>query len=117
MAHASDKRRRMENAMDRAKAPKRWWTGRELLAFHMFNPNGAVKQHRQAYEELLRVVKEGKLTSGHLITHDIPDTTEKDLHSMWEKKRADRISLQVAIETIEEHTAKIQNTLEKIGEA
>ena len=89
------------------------WTGKEIVLFHMFNPNGLMKQKRDLDEQISRLVEDGKAKSGAIIAHGMLDSfCENQLRDLMNCNRVNKIKLVVTLSSFRERNKKAAEFIE-----
>jgi hypothetical protein len=92
------------------------WSNREILRFHMFNPNGLCKVKSAMDERVSNAVDAGLAMSGALIAYGtFNDFSVKLFRSMFDMKRVNGRKLRVAIEMMKDDLRRTENFLNGIN--
>ena len=89
---------------------------KQTIQFHYFNPNGLVEQWRKNCDRITKAVNDGVVKSGwHIAYGSFDDFYMEEVLKLARKERVNRISMQVAINMLQERIELVNNKLEEIG--
>lgn len=82
----------------------RGWSGRDVVAFHYFNPNGLVAKKRAGDDKISKLHDAGKCRGGALIAYgSFDDFYVKRISELVGKRRIGRVELLVAVEGLKKN--------------
>jgi hypothetical protein len=86
-----------------ATAPKTTWSGRELVRFHYFNPNGVMAAKLALDKEISKLVNDGKCNTGAIIAYGSLNYFYVDkLRDLLDMKRVNGMEAYLVIKCLEE---------------
>lgn len=90
-----------------ATAPKSSWSGKDLVRFHNFNPNGVMAEKLALDKAISKLVDDGKCKAGAIIAYGSLNYFYVDkLRSLLDLKRVNGIEAYLVIRSLKEGNKK-----------